>query len=149
MSYIKICRIMVGLLVLLGLVGCKSSPLTVTFKDNECTLNGPTKFSDKKFNLVLVIDTKEHNGYGLGIYTLAEGKTVEDLKSLGFGAAQPDWANLVLAFGPHPSGTYTYTVDPYQNSAYQGEPLYFICVYRDTEVQATTFGYLGPVEVKK
>jgi len=112
MSYIKICRIMVGLLVLLGLVGCKSSPLTVIFKDNECTFNGPTKFSDKKFNLVLVIDTKEHNGYGLGIYTLAEGKTVEDLKSLGFGATQPDWANLVLAFGLHPSGTYTYTIDP-------------------------------------
>ena len=149
MNHMKIYRIMVGLLVLLGLAGCKSSPLTITFKENTCTSSGPTKFSDKKFTLVLVIDAKEHNGYGLGIYTLAKGKTLEDLKSLGFGATQPDWATLVLAFGPHTSGTYTYTVDPYQNTVYQGEPLYFICVYRDTEVQATTFGYLGSVEVKK
>ncbi len=120
--------------------------LTMTIKDNECTLDGPSTIPHAVLTINAVIDEQKatESGYALG--TLKEGKTIEDLKAWPT-AVQPDWFNLIHGVNEFTNGLHTYTYD-YTNVA-TNPPLYLVCFNSNPDTGAwMKRAAFGPVELK-
>jgi len=150
MQYRWMSKMLGGLLVILVLAGCSPSSLTLTYKEGQCTLDGPKKIPNESFTFKLVLEEDQYPEYGFMLITLAEGKTLEDLRSQPQNTGKPDWVNNIISDDHGIPGTYTYTIDLNQNATYKGEPIYILCGFRkEGDAEATMFAQLGPFEVKK
>lgn len=115
------------------LTTCTSRTMTVKFTKSGCTYTGPTSIPYGKFNVNWSVNDQKHNKTVLLIITLAEGKTIDDLKALHSGEA-PQWVTVLWkdeenAFGPDLNRvrTYHHVHDLKTLDGYQGQPLYLVC----------------------
>ena len=65
------------------LAACTTPSMTVKFTENSCTYEGPSSIPYGKFTVNWLVNDQKHNKTGLVIFTLAEGKTIDDLKNSG------------------------------------------------------------------
>jgi hypothetical protein len=122
------------------------STLTMTIKDSQCTLNGPTTVPHVVLTINLVMDEQKPTESGYALITLKEGKTIEDLKAWP-SADQPPWVNLIHGVHEFTNGMHTYTYN-YANIA-TDQILYLVCFRTNPDtgiIQA--IGRFGPIEVK-
>jgi regulation of enolase protein 1 (concanavalin A-like superfamily) len=115
---------------------------TVIINGDQCSYDGPEKVPAKGTFTLKLENPKPTTGLGFGIVTLAEGKTLEDLKTLTTVLDLPKWITVLSRFGRTEAGMWTHDFDWTANSAYQGEPIYIVCVNRPT-----VLAVFGPIEV--
>ena len=127
------------------ITGCRSTSSTpmVTINGDQCSYEGPKQIPAKVTFTLKIENPKPTTGLGFGIVTLAEGKTLEDLKTLTTVEVLPEWITRIDRFGSTEAGTWTQDFDWASNGAYYGEPLYIVCVNRPT-----VLAVFGPIEVK-
>jgi hypothetical protein len=149
-----LCRLIMlaALLLMAGslLAACMTARMTVKFTENGCTYDGPASIPFGKFKVYWTVNDQKHNKTGLVIITLAEGKTIDDLKAT-HSAEAPQWVNILWideenAFGSELEKvrSYSHEHDLQIQVNYHGEPLYMVC----GNEQGMT-GSLGPIEVTK
>lgn len=136
---------------ILLLAACGSPSMTVTFTENGCSYNGPPTIPYGKFTVNWSVNDQKHNKTVLLIVTLAEGKTIDDLKALHSGEA-PQWVNILWNDEENAFGSELEKVRSYHHEHdlttldnYQGQPLYLVC----GNEEGTTNTPQGPIEVKK
>jgi hypothetical protein len=132
------------------LTACTSRTMTVKFSEDGCTYAGPTSIPNGKFNVNWSVNDRKHNKTVLLIITLAEGKTIDDLKADHSGEAPP-WVTVLWndeedAFGSVLDKVrgYQFVHDLKTLDGYQGEPLYLVCGNEEVPTNP-----LGPIEVTK
>jgi hypothetical protein len=121
--------------------------LTMTIKENDCTLDGPTTIPHVALTINLVMDEQKPTESGYALITLKEGKTIEDLKAWP-SADQPPWVNLIHGVHEYTNGTHTYTYN-YANVA-TDQILYLVCFRTNPDtgiIQA--IGRFGPIDITK
>src|SRR5262245_3710249 len=116
---------------------------TVTINGDQCNYEGPMQIPARVTFTLKIENPKPTTGLGFGIVTLAEGKTLEDLKTLTTVEDLPEWISGIGRFGSTEAGTWTEDFHLDSNDLYHGEPIYLVCVNRPV-----VFGVLGPIEVK-
>jgi len=138
------------LMAVLLLAACTSPRMTVKFTENGCTYDGPASIPFGKFKVNWIVNDQKHNKTGLVIITLAEGKTIEDLKA-DRSAEAPQWVNILWideenAFGSELEKVrrYSHEHDLLTQVNYHGEPLYMICGNEQGMIAP-----LGPIDVTK
>jgi hypothetical protein len=152
MKPVRILAIISSLLsTVLLLVACGSPKMTVKFTEDGCTYNGPSSIPYGKFTVNWSVNDKKHNKTVLLIITLAEDKTIDDLKAMHSGEA-PQWVNILWNDEENDFGTDLERVRSYQHehdlktiASYQGQPLYLVC----GNEEGTTNTPQGPIEVNK
>jgi hypothetical protein len=107
---------------------------------DKCTLEGP-KSIPAGYNIIhWVVESKEHNLFGLSYVTLDPGKTIEDLRALPPGHVDPpsfaQWDGNFRELEPGTSTQFSIKA--------VADPLYFACFSRDP---VRHFGSVGPLEV--
>ena len=123
--------------------GDVEAAITVGFDGDARSYEGPTTIPAGMVNVNARITRELREGYALGIATLDEGKTFEDLDAWP-STDQPPWLDL-HAFRDTPEG------DPddllpfsfYANEA--KSPFLVVCFTREPEAKV---GFFGPVEVE-
>jgi len=132
------------------LAACTSSRMIVKFTENGCTYDGPASIPFGKFKVNWIVNDQKHNKTGLVIITLAEGKTIADLKA-DHGVVPPQWVNILWidqenAFGSELENvrSYSYEHDLQTQVNYHGEPLYMVCGNEQGMTDP-----LGPIEILK
>jgi len=120
--------------------------LTLTIKENVCTLDGPTTIPHSVLTINLMMDEQKQTESGYALITLKEGKTIEDLQAYP-SAIQPDWVNLIHGVHEFVNGLHTYTYN-YANVA-ADQTLYLVCFRADPDTGAIAkIAAFGPIEVK-
>ncbi len=121
-----------------------ASGLTIRMSaGDKCTLEGPQSIPAGRAIVQWIVESKEHDRYGLAMAGLDPGKTIEDARALpptyleppsfahwygDFFEAEPGGSQQVVFYVPKGAGR-----------------IYFPCFYRDPE---TRFGDVGTVEVR-
>ncbi len=120
--------------------------LTMTIKENDCTLDGPTTIPHVVLTINLVMDEQKPTESGYALITLKEGKTIEDLKAWPSAARLP-WVNLIHGVHEYTNGIHTYTYN-YGNVT-TDQTLYLVC-FRTNPDPGTieAIGRFGSIEVK-
>jgi len=142
-----------GLTLILLLFGCKpSSPtFTLTINEKDCTYEGPSKMSEGDFAINLVINEQKNTETGYSLFTLEDGKTIEDVRAWQ-SVDQPPWVITIANVHEMAGGTHTYsynTTSFTQNARYTGGPYYLVCFRTDPDTGNTSaLGVFGPIEVK-
>ncbi len=122
-----------------------ASGLTIRMSaGDKCTLEGPQSIVAGRDIVQWIVESKEHDRYGLALGGLDPGKTIDDVRALppsyldppsfvtwygDFFESEPGDSQQVVFFVPKGAGR-----------------IYFACFYRDPE---TRFADIGPVEVKE
>ena len=139
------------LLAVILLTACTTPSMTVKFTENGCTYDGPTSIPYGKFTVKWSVNDQKHNKTGLVIITLAEGKTIDDLKNSGPGDEAPQWVNILWVNDENAFGSelekvrsYCHEYDLKTLDSYQGQPLYMVCGNEEHMTNP-----LGPIEVTK
>lgn len=141
--------ILVIALIAIVLASCRpASKMTVKFTETGCTYDGPASIPFGKFTVQWIVSDRIHNKTGLVILTLAEGKTIDDLRAYG-GAEAPPWAQVLWtddenAFVLDRVRSYNHEHDLRSQANYQGGPLYMVCGNEKGMTAA-----LGPIQVIK
>jgi hypothetical protein len=151
MKYIRALASLSVLLVALSpLAACGSQKMTVKFTVNGCTFSGPSSIPYGKFTVNWNVFDQKHNKTVLLIITLADGKTIDDLKA-GNNRETLPWVTILWntdenAFGPdlNKVRSYQHEYDLKTIAGYQGQPLYFVCGNEEGPTNP-----LGPIEVTK
>ena len=150
MKKIKILLPLIALAFGTLLAACTSPRLTVKFTENGCTYDGPASIPFGKFKVNWIVNDQKHNKTGLVIITLAQGKTIADLKA-DHGVVPPKWVNILWidqenAFGSELEKVrhYSHEHDLQTQVNYHGEPLYMVCGNEQDMTDP-----LGPIEVTK
>jgi hypothetical protein len=132
------------------LAACSSPGMTVKFTENGCTYDGPSSITSGKFTVNWSVNDQKHNKTVLLIINLAEGKTIDDLKS-SHSAEAPQWVTILWndeenAFGSELEKVrnYTHEHDLTTLDNYQGQPLYLVCGNEEGVTNP-----LGPIQVTK
>lgn len=128
-------------------IGCTStsSTPTVTINGDQCSYEGPRTIPAKvtfTFKLETPIPSTPQ---GFAFVRLAEGKTLEDLKTVTTWD-HPEWVTELGHYGAIEAGTWTHDFDWASNGLYHGEPIFVICGIGGT--RRAHFGAFGPLEVK-
>lgn len=111
--------------------------LTVTFRGDKCSYEGPEKVYTGWLIVGLSVEEKKFTSYGLFMATLNPDKTMQDLKNWP-SLEQPPWVHRVVAKTVTPG-------DPTSLSVLVTEgPLYLVCFGFNPD---TIIGVLGPIEV--
>ena len=122
------------------------STLTMTIRDESCTLQGPSVIPHVVLTINLVMDEQKPTESGYALITLKEGKTIEDLKAWP-SAAQPPWVNLIHGVHEYTNGIHAYTYN-YGNVA-TAQTLYLVCFRTNPDTGVIeAIGRFGPIEVK-
>lgn len=120
--------------------------LTLTIKDNMCTLSGPMTIPHVVLTINLAMDEQKPSESGYALVTLKEGKSIEDLKAWP-SADQPEWVNLIHGVHEYTNGMHTYTYD-YSNVT-TDQTLYLACFRADPDTGLIAkIGAFGPIDVK-
>lgn len=131
-----------------------SQHITITYSaGDKCSIDAPASIQSGIIHVDWIVESWEHNTYGLGVGQMDPGKTLEDLHDSLDKHIVPDWLYVIdyteiqkVSGGKFSSAYYT-------NSAMG--PLVFSCFWMDPGVDdpnqriETNFGELGPVEVVK
>jgi hypothetical protein len=134
-------------MIAMGLASCQPTPkMTVKFTEMDCTYDGPSSIPFGKFIVNWIVNDQKHNKTGLIILTLADGKTIDDLRAV-LGSEAISWAHRLWtdeenAFVLDNVRSYSHEHDLRAQADYQGGPLYMVC---GNEERAT--GVLGPIQV--
>ena len=141
----KLSKLSAAFALVVVAIGCTStsSTPTVTINGDQCSYEGPENIPAKGTFTLKIENPKPSTGMGFGIVTLAEGKTLEDLKTLTTVEVLPEWITRIGRFGITEAGTWTHDFDWASNGAYHGEPIYIVCVNRPA-----VLAVFGPIEVK-
>lgn len=129
---------------IISLSACSPVEPTITYAENNCTFEGPSKIS-MPFKINWVIEDSAVDGAILQLVTLDTDKTVQDLAVIPAADPPPDWVHKLsyaIEFG---KGNYEESFDLSNNASYKGEPIYIVCFYADQE---NAIGAVGPFEVK-
>ena len=147
MGYNRLSIRILGLLLILSMLimGCSgtSSPPTLTINGDQCSYEGPKNIPAKATFTLKLENPKPSTWHGFGVLTLAEGKTLEDLKTATTVEDLPEWITVIGRFGSNETGTSTHEFDSVYYGAYHGEPIYILCVIDPAVIAA-----FGPIEVK-
>ena len=128
---------------------CQPVPkMTVKFTETSCAYDGPSAIPFGKFTVDWVVSDRKHNKTGLVILTLADGKTIDDLRAYR-GSEAPAWAHVLWtdeenAFVLDAARSYSHEHDLRSQANYQGDPLYMVCGNEQGMTAA-----LGPIQVGK
>jgi hypothetical protein len=123
------------------------STLTLTIKENNCSFEGPGTVPHTVLTINLIMDEQKPTESGYALFTLEEGKTIEDVKALT-DVNPPSWVNVIHGVHEYTNGMHTYTYN-YANVT-TDQTLYLVCFRADpdTGVIAKVGGPFGPIEVK-
>jgi hypothetical protein len=114
--------------------------IAVRISGDGCKLEAPKPVYPATFTIALVGEAnKAGYSYGLTVISLAEGKTLEDLKQTK-GTSPPAWVTVEGAIGGDPGVTTQATVTVSKG------PIYMVCW---TQPPERAIGRLGPVEIAK
>jgi hypothetical protein len=114
--------------------------IIVRISATGCKLEAPKPPYPATFTLALVGEAnKAGYSYGLTVISLAEGKTLEDLRQIK-GTSPPPWVSVEGAIGGDPGVTTQATVTVSKG------PIYMVC-WAQPPLRA--IGRLGPVEIAK
>jgi hypothetical protein len=130
---------------IISLSACSPVEPSITYAENNCTYEGPSKIS-MPFNINWVIEDPANDGAILQLVSLDAGKTVKDLAAIPAADPPPDWVHKLsyaIEFG---KGNYKASFDLSNNASYKGEPIYLACFYADQE---SAMGAAGPFEIKQ
>ena len=139
--------LLVLVMIAMGLASCQPAPkMTIKFTESGCTYEGPSSIPFGKFTMNWIVSDQKHNKTGLVILTLAEGKTIDDLRAYRGGEAPP-WAHTLWtddenAFALDTVRNYSHEHDLRSQANYQGGPLYMVCGNEKGMTAA-----LGPIQV--
>jgi hypothetical protein len=124
-----------------------NSTLTLTIRENNCSLDGPSTVPHAELTINFSMDEQKPTESGYALFTLKEGKTIEDVKAWP-SVNQPPWINLIQGVHEFTNGLHTYTYD-YTHVA-TNQTLYLVCFRAnpDTGEIARVGGPFGPIEVK-
>ncbi len=132
------------------LTACSSQKMTVKFSESGCTYSGPASIPYGKFTVNWSVNDPKHNKTVLLTVTLANGKTIDDMKASHSGET-PAWVTILWndeqdAFGPDLNRVRSYQYEHDLNTAegYQGQALYFVCGNEEGPTNP-----VGPIEVTK
>ena len=132
------------------LTACTTPRMTVMFTGDDCIYEGPASIPYGKFNVKWIVNDQTHNKTVLLIITLAEGKTIDDLKAYK-GGEQPPWVEVLWNYDENAFGSeledvrlYRHVYDLKTLDSYQSQPLYMVC--GNEEGRTNSF---GPIEVTK
>jgi len=141
--------IAVVLLLTLTLAACSSpdatpsaspSEITVTFEGDECIYNGPESVPAGRIPILLdVRDQTAHEEYFVGVSTLDEGKTYDDLVAAPFETGLPLWVHDQGSVSADKGTSQSTTVILYEG------PMYLVCLTTPPDQKT---GVLGPVEIE-
>jgi hypothetical protein len=141
--------LVVGLTLLLSLASCggTSKEITVTFKGNLCTYDGPKELSSPRITFDWLIDDPSNSSFTIVTVQIEEGKTNEDLIALPLAdppsLLQVSWLRVITTFQSIEQGTHQKVRDLSQSANFQPGPIYFVCFNNNGKI-----GTLGPIEVK-
>jgi hypothetical protein len=114
--------------------------ITVRISATGCKLEAPKSAYPVTFTIALLGEAnKAGYSYGLTVISLAEGKTLEDLRQ-SKGTSPPPWVTVEGAIGGDPGVTTQATVTVSKG------PIYMVCW---TQPPERVIGRLGPVEIAK
>jgi hypothetical protein len=114
--------------------------ITARISGTGCKLDAPKPTYPATFTIALVGEAnKAGYAYGLTVISLAEGKTLEDLKQ-SKGTTPPVWVTVEGAIGGDPGLTTQATVTVSKG------PIYMVCWISPPD---RVIGRLGPVEIAK
>jgi hypothetical protein len=146
---VRVWRIVVlGLVVAAVVTACggaqatltpEPSGITVRFDGETCVYHGPARVPTGRIPVVLdVQDQTSHEEYSMGVATLDEGKTLEDLKAWPWTSGAPLWLHDHGGVGAEQGATGETTVTLFEG------PLYIVCFTASPDRVA---GVLGPIAI--
>jgi len=140
-------------------VAQKASPtpyplITITFSaGDKCSIDAPASIQSGIIHVDWIVESWEHDTYGLGVGNLDPSKTLEDLHDSLDKHILPDWLYVIDYTEKQKVSGDKFASSYYTNSTMG--PLVFSCFWMDPGVDdpsqriETNFGELGPVEVVK
>lgn len=148
---VSVWRIVVLGLVMIAVVaacsGAQATPtpepagITVTFEGDTCVYHGPASVPAGRVPVVLdVQDATAHERYSLGVATLDEGKTLEDLEAWPWADGAPLWLHDHGGVEADQGASEETTITLFEG------PLYIVCFTASPDRAANV---LGPVAVEE
>ncbi len=124
--------------------GAIKSGITIRMSaGDKCTMEGPASIAAGVNAVQWIVESSEHDVFGLTFVTLEPGRTIDDLRAVPPQKVDPPrfahWNGQF--FESQPGGSKQIEI---QVPTGEG-PIYFACFYRPPEIH---FATLGPVEVK-
>jgi hypothetical protein len=117
------------------------SGITVTFEGDNCAYDGPASVPAGRIPVVLdVHDATAHETYAVGMATLDEGKTLEDLEAWPWTDSAPLWLHDHGVIEADQGASKETTITLFEG------PLYLVCFTASPDRAANV---LGPVAVEE
>ncbi len=111
---------------------------------DKCTLEGPQSIPTGFDSVQWIVESKEHEQYGLAMASLNPGKTMDDVRALPPTYLDPpmfaQWTGQIFQSEPGNNQQVVFSVPKVAGN------YYFACFYR---FPSTRFGDVGPVKVKE
>jgi hypothetical protein len=126
-----------------------AAAMAITIEPDTCTYDGPTSIPYGPFEVTWAIRDTQQLEYGLFVFTLAPGKTLDDMKAAAATSAEdeapPDWVTMLTIY-PYgsPGTTEIFRRDLREMAAYKDGPIYIMCAHPDK-----VLGIFGPIEVEQ
>jgi hypothetical protein len=125
-----------------------AAAMAITIEDDACRYAGPTTIPYGPFEVTWEIRDTTKLEYGLFVFTLAPGRTIEDARTAIETANEgdpPDWLKFLTIY-PYgsPGTTEIFRRDLRQMAAYEDGPIYILCAHPDK-----ILGLFGPIEVEQ
>jgi hypothetical protein len=126
-----------------------AAAMAITIEGDTCTYDGPTSIPFGPFEVAWAIRDTSQMEYGLFVFTLAPGKSLDDartaIETAADDEAPPAWMTMLTSY-PYGSPGTTEIVrrDLRQMAAYEDGPIYIMCAHPDR-----ILGLFGPIEVEQ
>jgi hypothetical protein len=126
-----------------------AAAMAITIDGDTCTYDGPTSIPLGPFEVAWAIHDTSQLEYGLFVFTLAQGKTLDDartaIETAADDEAPPPWMTMLTIY-PYgsPGTTEMFRRDLRQMAAYKDGPIYIMCAH-----PAKILGLFGPIEVEQ
>lgn len=123
--------------------------MAITIEGDTCRYDGPTSIPYGPFEVTWAIHDTSQLEYGLFVFTLAPGRTLDDVRSAMATAtedeAPPDWMRLLTIY-PYgsPGTTEIFRRNLREMAAYKDGPIFIMCAHPDK-----TLGLFGPIAVEQ
>jgi hypothetical protein len=121
----------------------KPAGITVTFEGDECVYHGPGRVPAGRVQMVLdVKDQTAHDLYEVGVLTVDEGKTLEDIIAWPASANMPVWG--------HDHGSVEAAQGTAQETTivlFEG-PIFLVCFAGPSSGKGGKVDVLGPIEIE-
>jgi hypothetical protein len=126
-----------------------AAAMAITIEGDTCTYDGPTSIPYGSFEVTWAIRDTSQLEYGLFVFTLAPGKTLDDariaIETSADDEAPPAWMTMLTIY-PYgsPGTTEMFRRDLREMAAYEDGPIYIMCAHPDK-----VLGLFGPIEVEQ